>query len=352
MDRYIKYSPITRDFFSQNELKNLVCEKKVFQEISIDKCADNLITDLKHNGWQIEKEVEIKDCPTYYLKKDNNKLVFILARMDQKVYYYSQKFQKTKQLEDVKHKILQQEKKYDDRDLIKYYHSFFIQYKNGTTIFEYIFREQKIDSDLFTSSLSAICDVIKEATGNLTNIKEIVKENLFILIENDELFSTILISETNVPQVRDKLKEFNKKFLKRYENELKNWTGEVNRFKGTIDIIREIFKIEKDDSLKLQTTKQEDIYVGKEELKKEEPKKEEFLKSEVPSLEINEGQIEYDEIKNNKTYPEPILKENIYYYYCPNCNQWYKVEFKREYNCIYCGNILLDKTDEVKKYQQ
>ncbi|MHA1309527.1 MAG: hypothetical protein ACTSQO_01245 [Candidatus Helarchaeota archaeon] len=277
-------------------------------------------------GWSNIEEFDINNCPIIFLKRDSDKLILILATMDNKTYLYSQLYLKEENKDKEKQNLIENSQvSINLGDILDHLYALYVFYFNGTTIFEYQFKEQKIDSDLFTSILSAISDVLKEATGNLSNIKEISQENLYIIFEHEKLFSTILLCDINIPNIRIILKEFNNTFLRNFNEYLKNWTGEVSKFKNTINIINDIFKVDKlkDKLNKINT---------------------------ATDKTNNLEQTNY--INSPKNSENNNITEKTFYYYCESCKQWYKVNFEGVYSCLYCGNILINKTDFVLKYKQ
>lgn len=328
LNRYIKYNPKTRHFFSDFELKNLKSKKESYAE-SFQESQDNLISTYIDKDWKIEDKFNIKGCPTFFLKRENDKIVIIMGIMDNKTYVYSQEFIKSRQTKEKK-SDLDNSSKIDSSSLIKYFHFIYIFYSNGTTIFEHRFKKEKyIDSDLLTSILTAIGEILKEATGNLNSIQEINQGNLFIIFEHEKLFSTILVSEKNIPTIRDKLKRFNKRFLDEFKDNLTNWTGEISKFNKTNKILEEIYGIDIEEiSKKPELTKEKESNIQKEDL-------------------ITPTEKEPDEIDVFK-----IVDEELFYYYCENCSQWYKVNFSGKYNCLYCNATLVDMTDNVKKVKE
>jgi len=302
----------------------------------LQKCQNEIITNLQAEGWIIEHKIDIKGCPSCFFKKKWDKLVFILGEMDNKIFFFSQEYlKKSVILEKGKGKEIAKEEIKEDMDLKKpqksdniekklseNFHVLYVVYKNGTTIFEYQFRDKIIDSDLFTGILSAVGEILKEATGNISNIMEISQENLFILFEHENMFSTILVSDSNEPEIRTILKKFNTRFIEIFQEDLEKWTGEISKFKKTIKMVGEIFNIN-GEMANINTMK-----VKKDELD-----------------EIKE----VDHVEHKK---EKKSEENFYYYYCENCKQWYKVDYKGVYTCLYCNNNLINKTDIVMKYKK
>jgi hypothetical protein len=326
LNRYIKYNPKTRNFFSDFELKNLTSKKESYTE-SFQESQDKIINKYLDKGWKIEEQFEIKNCPCFFLKRKNDKIVIIMGIMDNKTYVYSQEFIKSSQSKEKK-SDLKKSLKIDSASLIEYFHVIYIFYSNGTTIFEHRFKKDKyIDSDLLTSILTAIGEVLKEATGNLNSIQEINQGNLFIIFEHEKLFSTILVSEKNIPEIRDKLKIFNKKFLEAFKDNLINWTGEISKFNKTKGILEEVYEINIDEISKKSESETE-INTQKEEL------------------------ITKTEKQENNMDVFKITGEELFYYYCENCSQWYKVNFRGKYSCLYCNSELVDMTDNVKKIKE
>ncbi|TFF87509.1 MAG: hypothetical protein EU550_03115 [Promethearchaeota archaeon] len=334
LERYIRYDSKTRSFFSENELKSLRNKKKIYN-LSMQESQKEIIDTNREDGWEVDKKDTIKGCPVFYLRNDKNKMISLMASMDDKIYVFSQiykvdkkDYKKSKKSEKV------DKTKVSGTDIVRYFHVLYILYKNGTNIFEYRFRKEKyIDSDLLTSILTAIEDVLKEATGNLSSIQEINQGNLYIIFEHDKDFSTLLISDNNKTVIKKYLKKFNQLFIKRYNYDLKNWTGEISKFKETEQIIKKLFNIG-DKPL-------ESVDKKVEKLEKEKEKIEEKKKTKD-----SEG-------KEEKFESLKILEEEFYYFYCPKCNQWYKVvDYADNYDCLYCGTKLIDKTENVKKLKE
>ncbi|MBD3228150.1 MAG: hypothetical protein GF329_08170 [Candidatus Lokiarchaeota archaeon] len=330
LERYIRYDSNTRRFFSERELKELKSERNVYDGKNIQTNQNDIIKRHEEENWEIDRKIKIKGCPTLYLKKDKNKKIILMAMMDEKIYVFTQMYRikNKKKIQKTKEK---KKTKVSGKDVVKYFHIMYVLYKNGTNIFEYRFRKRKyIDSDLLTSILTAIGEVLKEATGNLSSIREINQGNLYIILEHEKTFSTLLMSDSNKSEIKEYLKKFNQLFIKKYKDDLINWTGEISKFKGTEQIINKLFDIS-DKSIESTPKKEE-----KREKQEEEKEK------------VGESVD-----KKERFEPLNILEEEKYhYYYCISCKQWYKVDYAGQYDCLYCGQRLVDKTENVKKLKE
>jgi len=320
---------LTRTFFSSSEFKNSQIKKTVIDRRDLNQVIQQQIDEHTAENWKIAHRIEIKGCPTIFFKQKENKKAIILASMDNKVFIFSEiyikEITKTKDISKIGGKSAQLPR---DTDLVEFFHVLYVFYKNGSCLFEYQFKEQTIDSDLLTSIFTAIGEVLKEATGNFGNIKEISQENLYILFEHETLFSSILISDRNDESIRLKLKAFNQIFLSKYK--LERWSGEINQFRNATEILTKIFGIKTDEN-KVNISSYQKKRKATEDIE------------DIHDIRLMTTDI--DEIS-------PLIEEKTYYYLCEHCDQWYKVYYEGRYSCIYCNNELINKTDEIDHSQE
>ena len=118
----------------------------------------------------------------------------------------------------------------------------------GVPIFHYSFdrkQELKVDLPLISGALSAVSSFMNEATGEKGAKLNLVRHGThFILsdsnIEGEKVTATIFANK-NDPELSIILSKFLNRFLTKYEEELRNWNGEIGVFKDAIDDAEEIF---------------------------------------------------------------------------------------------------------------
>ena len=92
---------------------------------------------------------------------------------------------------------------------------------------------------------SAITSFVKEMTKSTEALKKIDHGDITILIEyGNRIFGALFIKGTQSSEVRAPLKEFLQKFVERYKDILKNWTGALVHFNDDENnkLVEDIFK--------------------------------------------------------------------------------------------------------------
>ncbi len=102
--------------------------------------------------------------------------------------------------------------------------------KDGICLFSRQYCEKKIDSNLFSSFLTALNLFAKEISNK--NLKQIlIEDDIFTFSIIDDLifvYNHDKIKDSKLERISNKLSA---KFFELFQQELKNWDGEVSRFK-------------------------------------------------------------------------------------------------------------------------
>ena len=100
----------------------------------------------------------------------------------------------------------------------------------------HVFKEEiNVDLlDLFSGSLSAVDSILKEVVSEKGSLKTIQKDFYTILLEQRELVTAVLIVDHASIDIRRRLQDFVRDFIKTYKTALENrrfYSGSVNHFK-------------------------------------------------------------------------------------------------------------------------
>ncbi|MEM2900342.1 MAG: hypothetical protein QXT63_06075, partial [Thermoplasmata archaeon] len=121
----------------------------------------------------------------------------------------------------------------------------YLIYKDGRMICSYPKDDDvnKYDSDIFSGMLTALHDFAGEIFQSKCSIGKIEYGENKILIEKGELSYAAAVIEGEEPSyIRLGLNELVKEFEKRYKKELKEWSGDTEKFKLAEGMLKEFVK--------------------------------------------------------------------------------------------------------------
>ncbi len=115
---------------------------------------------------------------------------------------------------------------------------------NGLSMYNHNFTEESLDSDLIGGFLTAIQSFGMELskTAKETAMKNLSYEHFEILLKDGQYTVAALITSGIPNQLTvERQEKLLKRFEKEYENDLKNFVGDVGRFRTAKDLVAEIF---------------------------------------------------------------------------------------------------------------
>jgi hypothetical protein len=123
----------------------------------------------------------------------------------------------------------------------------YVIYPSGICVFEYSFHQQKVKegailSDLTTSAIMAIKDLIQDMSAKGKEIVESIRKDQFILllVQGSHIISVVISSEDSLV-LREKNRLFCAQFESTYQQFLQNWSGNVSTFKKADEIVKQVF---------------------------------------------------------------------------------------------------------------
>ncbi|MHA1581690.1 MAG: hypothetical protein ACTSYM_04225, partial [Candidatus Baldrarchaeia archaeon] len=114
---------------------------------------------------------------------------------------------------------------------------------DGIALYSQSFGEVKVEPLLISGMLSAITSFVKETTSSQQYLQAIDHGDVVLMIEYGDGFFVTLLANRETPELRMRLREFVKRFQEQYGEVLKQWSGDPSEFKGTEQLIKEIFEI-------------------------------------------------------------------------------------------------------------
>ena len=114
---------------------------------------------------------------------------------------------------------------------------------DGIALYSQSFGEVKVEPLLISGMLSAITSFVKETTSSQQYLQAIDHGDVVLMIEYGEGFFVTLLANRETPELRMRLREFVKRFQEQYGEVLKQWSGDQDEFKGTEQLVKEIFEI-------------------------------------------------------------------------------------------------------------
>ncbi len=114
---------------------------------------------------------------------------------------------------------------------------------DGIALYSQSFGEVKVEPLLISGMLSAITSFVKETTSSQQYLQAIDHGDVVLMIEYGDGFFVTLLANRETPELRMRLREFVKRFQEQYGEVLKQWSGDQDEFKGTEQLVKEIFEI-------------------------------------------------------------------------------------------------------------
>ncbi|TFF89011.1 MAG: hypothetical protein EU549_02000 [Promethearchaeota archaeon] len=139
------------------------------------------------------------------------------------------------------------EKQYEKyQELKKLSYIIIMEKDSGVIITQHRFTISEIDTDLIGGFLTAIQDFGSEISKTSTQVRKIQYQNFEINIEDGKYIRVALILKgKHTQKITNKLSEFIKLYEKKYGKELSNFTGDVSKFEGSINLIKNNFSLNK-----------------------------------------------------------------------------------------------------------
>jgi len=119
----------------------------------------------------------------------------------------------------------------------------YVIYEDGRGVYDYQFSEDaQQDPGIISGMFSAISSFIKETTKSTEVLQTIEHGDITILIEyGEKVFGALFIKGNQTSEIRAKLRAFVDQFGEKNKEPLKKWSGDLKPFKGTDDLVEEIF---------------------------------------------------------------------------------------------------------------
>ncbi|MFW9874393.1 MAG: MFS transporter [Candidatus Thorarchaeota archaeon] len=126
----------------------------------------------------------------------------------------------------------------------------FVFNKHGVCLYnhnfeqKYLLKEEEtkeIDEDLISSVLSGIISIISEITQSKKQLRQIQKEEVTLLFTYGKNHVIALMVTMELPVLFKKLDDFSHEFEQKFSNELKNFSGNVQRFSPTRVLVVKYF---------------------------------------------------------------------------------------------------------------
>ncbi|MFX0114113.1 MAG: MinD/ParA family protein, partial [Candidatus Hodarchaeota archaeon] len=129
-------------------------------------------------------------------------------------------------------------------------HSLIVAEDSGLPLFTCHFDQRTVKvqteftSAALTSFLGAIGMILKDFTDKSDVTRLIEQSHAKVLIEEAGRIRAFLVTSKTSKESRNKLKMFLQAFMKRYEDVLKDWNGNVGAFAKANDLVEQIFGLE------------------------------------------------------------------------------------------------------------
>ncbi len=125
-------------------------------------------------------------------------------------------------------------------------HQIYFIMPNGTCIYSKSFREveevDELESQLVAGGLTGISALLQELTLDKTKIKIVEQEEATILLEHGRYVSAALITDENLITLQNKLKELIQIVEEFFEEEFKNYMGDIEVFSKIDKFVQKIFE--------------------------------------------------------------------------------------------------------------
>lgn len=126
------------------------------------------------------------------------------------------------------------------RDKLK---ELFIIAPNGGTLFHYNFEKETDfhEPDLITAGLTGVKDILAEMVQSKEKLKVVDHQDIKIIFEYGTYSILALITYENLRIYHSKLAQLMKQFEKFYQDVFIHWSGEIEVFRPSKELIEEIF---------------------------------------------------------------------------------------------------------------
>jgi hypothetical protein len=112
----------------------------------------------------------------------------------------------------------------------------------GLLAYEHSFKASKeVDSDLLSSSLAGIVDIVKEMTKSEKPLKIIKQEKKNIYLEQGKFVTVVILAEQELKILLEKIRIFTKQFEITFSSYLEHWNGNTDTFKIADVLIESLF---------------------------------------------------------------------------------------------------------------
>lgn len=120
-------------------------------------------------------------------------------------------------------------------------HHVLVIHNSGLTLYNHEFHKGGLGEDLIGGAIDAISKFLQEALGIRTNLKEIKLFDRDILLDINEYFACVLITDKSTYFLKESLKKFNGMFLEKYKKQLEKFTGETSLYEGAETLLKDCF---------------------------------------------------------------------------------------------------------------
>ncbi|NVM01825.1 MAG: hypothetical protein HWN67_05795 [Candidatus Helarchaeota archaeon] len=123
---------------------------------------------------------------------------------------------------------------------------FIIMANSGICIFDHPFNTKElIERQLIGGTIAGISGVVQEITRSKQKLQLLDQGDTKIILEYGTFIIGVLITEENFGILRKKLKKLVEKFELHFKDSLQDFSGSLNEFEGTKELIDEIFSYKK-----------------------------------------------------------------------------------------------------------
>ncbi|MFX1450597.1 MAG: hypothetical protein ACFFCM_07135, partial [Promethearchaeota archaeon] len=124
-----------------------------------------------------------------------------------------------------------------------HYLSLYFQ-KSGICIYDYTFKSKyELSPHLISGGITGIASLIQELTRSKSKVKIVEQEEMTILLEYGKYISAALITEENLITLRNKLVELIDDVEEFFQEELENFSGDIEPFSKIGKFVQRIFEI-------------------------------------------------------------------------------------------------------------
>jgi MFS family permease len=126
-------------------------------------------------------------------------------------------------------------------------HTLLVISEGGLTLFEHRFVKESdgVDLDLTSGALTGISQLIPEITRRNTKVKIVKQENFSVMLEYTPMLTLALLTEEDLPVLRNKMQQFLAEFEAFFANLIENWNGDQIIFTPAKRLVKQIFEYSK-----------------------------------------------------------------------------------------------------------